>query len=1120
VDEVRGILGTDRLPGTPDKNGYINLDMEVKKNLVKAKFQVDGDIQNFWTRQAFEPRELVLDEQTKKHEGQKGQGGQTGSKAERSVLQQFRDGYALGQSMTPAQQEQFLKLVGGAVQASVKNTVKQVANRLKMKIDVLSFEQAQVFFKMTAAELSGKNGLYFQGKIYIKENLSPEVMREVIGHEIGHGVFESHLRKAGTEVRAAIHKDFTAWRDNIRGDSVHALMKSKKAFNTAMQYITESTDRSFQSLSTEDQAYLLDFEEWFADQVAVWSTRTDKPKTMLGKFFKAIADVIARVLGRQGATNINEFLDSVATRDLVGSIKDRSARFLSAVKADKNVEDNTLFAHLLKVASNNLFELKTLGNHLSTMFSKHDMALLGRAFTQGNVRSQLFKLYPDATARNLMESDLNATVAAGLVQWSQKRLTVGPQIKSVYENLAGKVAKSFKGNTEFQKHDKALEKIAQGEVLFGVPQDFSLVAPRTDAKAFKEVASIAEAMTKMGEVFNTVFFAANDRMHMTKNPAIIKIANMFHTKTGTRLHKQGYFQDKQQHTGRFLTAATRVLKPLDTAQKEAVLVELRTGKLVTNEAKAMRKLFDSMYAYAQKKGVDVKLRQNYVPRIWNKDFVAQNIGELEAILSKYGIKNPRSAVDGILENAQENEVDEFAITYNPNMPANKIRVLGQVPDTVLAEAGFITNDIEFLTVNYTEALVKRAEYTTRLGEDNKKLIQMTEQARAFGATDKDIELVHSYIQAMMGITGHETNQALASILGLKSPPASQKIHPVIQQLLSTVIVIRNLALLSLATFTSLADPLGISVRTGSLSDTGKALGIGMKEIFNSITGQESELKHLADSLGILESHMTNVALQWQYGGNYLAPWARTVNDQFFKWTGLTGLTRITRTMALGAGHSFIARHISDPTTNSQRFLEELNLTSEQVLLTPDGKSVRILTIEERAKAEKAERLRDDSVRAALNQFVDESILRPNAAQRPIWASDPHYMLVFHLKAFMYSFHDRILTRAVTEVGQHNNVAPLVGLMMFIPAMLMIDALRDGIKYGGVPPYKKNWDTMDYVANSMERAGMFGAYQQFLDIGQARRYGGSGLETIAGGTFFPFEAFGNNPTDVLPFANLR
>jgi hypothetical protein len=607
-------------------------------------------------------------------------------------------------------------------------------------------------------------------------------------------------------------------------------------------------------------------------------------------------------------------------------------------------------------------------------------------------------------------------------------------------------------------------------------------------------------------------------LYGTKNAALIRLAQMFHSRTGSRLIKQGYFQEKQRNVGRYLSSASHILKPLSDEQKTQVLQDLRTGKLTSDASKGMRKIYNAMYAYATKNGVGLKLRQNYVPRVWNKEEVANRRGELEALLGAHGIKDTKGSVDRLL-GLEDREIEEWVIPYAPSFSAGKERALGQVPDTVLAEAGFLSNDLEYVTVSYIESLVKRVEYTKRFGDGSEKILEITEDAKRLGATEGDIELMHSYIQAMMGITGHETNAALANMLGLKAPPPEQKINPVIQQALSTVLVIRNLALLSLAMFTSLADPLGISVRSGSLSDTGVAFKTGLKEIWNSVTNQESDIKRLADALGILESHMTDVALQWEYGGTYMAPWARKVNDSFFKWTGLTGLTRLTRSMALGASHSFIARHASSPTEASLRYLEELNLTPEEVWLTPDGKKVRILTFEERANAQQHERDRDDKVRAAMNQFVDEAILRPNAAQRPIWASDPHYMLVFHLKAFMYSFHDRILRRAVTEMGEHNSVAPMVGLMMFIPALLMIDSLRDLIKHGGTPAYKQGWDVSDYTFNAMERSGLFGIYQQGFDIRQSQQYGGTGAEALLGGVMFPFQLF-TDPAELLPFQNLR
>jgi hypothetical protein len=1040
------------------------------------------ELKSFYVNRQSEPRPTTLDEQTKKHEGQKGQKGQ--ARAQRNVLK------------------------------PIVTAVRQIAGRIKTTAGVLSTEQAMEAFNMTRSQLLETNGMYFKGKIWVKETLSPTVMREVIAHELGHGIFENELRTAGVTIQNNIRKEFDAWRESVRGKSVHTVIQSKAAFATARKYITESKDRAVSSLSAEDQTYLLDFEEWFADQVAVYEGT--KPTTLIGKFFAKIGNLIKKLMGRQTQSSVREFLDGIEQRNWVPSAISRGKRFFEYAKASKPITDDTLMSHLMKSAGNSMSDIETLSQMLPKIFTKADLSLLGRAFTQGNVRSQLFRLYPDA-AKVALDESVSRTVAAGLIQWSHGELQVGPKVHSVYEKMAGKLATALNGKTDMQKQNAALDAIKQGKAVWGHITDLKLTRERTDAKRFKDVESIADFMSSIGDVFEKVFISANDRLYGTKNPALIKLAQMFHSRTGTRLTKQGYFQEKQRNVGRYLSSASNVLKPLSDEQKTQVLADLRSGNHTTNEAKGMRKIFNAMYAYATQNGVEIELRKNYVPRVWNKEEVAKRRPELEALLGQHGIKQPAKAVDKLL-GMEEREIEEWLIEYNPTAPQAKQRTLGQVPDQVLADANFLSNDLEYLTVNYIEALVKKVEYTKRFGEGNEKIIEITKDAEKLGATNDDIELMHSYIQAMMGITGHETNAALAKMLGLKEPPVGQKINPVIQQVLSTVLVVRNLALLSLAMFTSLADPLGISVRSGSLTDTGVALKTGLSEIWNSVTGQQSEVHELANALGILESHMTNVALQWEYGGTYMAPWARKVNDEFFKWTGLTGLTRLTRSMALGASHSFIARHASNPNESSLRYLEELNLTPEEVWLTPDGKSVRILTFQERSQAAQHERDRDDKVRAAMNQFVDEAILRPNAAQRPIWASDPHYMLVFHLKAFMYSFHDRILRRAVTEMGAHNSVAPMVGLMMFIPALLFIDSLRDLIKHGGTPSYKKNWDITDYAFNSMERAGLFGIYQQGFDIRQAQQYGGTGAEALLGGVMFPFQLF-TDPTELLPFQNL-
>lgn len=188
-------------------------------------------------------------------------------------------------------------------------------------------------------------------------------------------------------------------------------------------------------------------------------------------------------------------------------------------------------------------------------------------------------------------------------------------------------------------------------------------------------------------------------------------------------------------------------------------------------------------------------------------------------------------------------------------------------------------------------------------------------------------------------------------------------------------------------------------------------------------------------------------------------------------------------MALASAKSFITKHVQDPGKNSKRFLDQLNLRPGDVRFDADGE-IELLTNAQRLKAEKQDLERDDRVRAALNQWVDEAILRPNAAERPIWANDPHAMLFFHLKQFIYSFQHRILKRVGSEALE-GNYMPLVGLMGYVPLTMTAIALKDAARGAD--------DDDDWVARIQEgvgRSGVLGYGQIFLDMAGDGNYGRS------------------------------
>jgi hypothetical protein len=190
----------------------------------------------------------------------------------------------------------------------------------------------------------------------------------------------------------------------------------------------------------------------------------------------------------------------------------------------------------------------------------------------------------------------------------------------------------------------------------------------------------------------------------------------------------------------------------------------------------------------------------------------------------------------------------------------------------------------------------------------------------------------------------------------------------------------------------------------------------------------------------------------------------------------------------------------------KRFLDELNVQASDIKLNEAGE-VMVLTraeitalFDENTDAARAEIARDHRVRGAIRKFVDESILRPNAATRPIWASDPHFQLIFHLKSFMYTFHEVILKRIVREIG-HKNFAPaMTAFLWFVPMIIAADYLRDKVKYGiDGDPKKANWGIMEYVWDGTQRAGLPGLGMALLDANKDRTFGGTGFESFAGPT---------------------
>ena len=108
------------------------------------------------------------------------------------------------------------------------------------------------------------------------------------------------------------------------------------------------------------------------------------------------------------------------------------------------------------------------------------------------------------------------------------------------------------------------------------------------------------------------------------------------------------------------------------------------------------------------------------------------------------------------------------------------------------------------------------------------------------------------------------------------------------------------------------------------------------------------------------------------------------------------------------------------------------------------------------------------IQAAVFKWVDGAVLRPNAAHRPVWGSDPRYQLIFHLKQFTFSFQNTILRRVGEEL-KHGNVAPGWILMSYVPFMFLSDVLKGSL----TGTLNTTADLYDVASQSIARSGIMG-----------------------------------------------
>jgi lysozyme len=418
----------------------------------------------------------------------------------------------------------------------------------------------------------------------------------------------------------------------------------------------------------------------------------------------------------------------------------------------------------------------------------------------------------------------------------------------------------------------------------------------------------------------------------------------------------------------------------------------------------------------------------------------------------------------------ENEANRIATSIaNKNLAAKKTGT----------KAKFNKEEEAFLKIGYNASKIQ-------LGEKAANVIVGNINAKDFKNPDltgwKATEVLLARIEGKNDRVGaRRAMEAMLGRVGLGMSGWARQVN-------SWGLLTNMMTLLAFTTLASLPDLAGPILRSKGMNNFGQTMD-QLKYYFKNREAAEQ----FAKDLGVI----THDSLETMYINaaelGFMTKETKFLANKFFKVIGLDFFTKFTRVFAAGMGEQFLINLAKTNDADSNRYLRELDLTREEVLAWSKSENKRDFSGPEGAK-----------IKAAVGRFVEESIVRPSAAERPVWASNPYTALIWQLKSFFYAYGKNIIGGAIREAKNRHAkdgsipsaALPLIlGAVTLLPLTALGLEIREFIKYlvrgGDAAAFRSdNMPWGEYFLEMLDRSGVLGAYGLIYGMMQANKYGNS------------------------------
>lgn len=709
------------------------------------------------------------------------------------------------------------------------------------------------------------------------------------------------------------------------------------------------------------------------------------------------------------------------------------------------------------------------------------------------------------------------------------------------------------------KVDPAFDSLGGANSLFRDDMDAPVREPSpklrelwTKARAMKaKHKTIGSMLDFVGEsamaMHNGLTASLHARIRRMNIPAFTQIVSHFHHRAG----EVGGFTFDTAVANRIRNFSqqydTIVAKVGD---KAGFLEALRSERTIDQMPKGfqeaaaqMRILLRRLYEYQVEAGLPIQEVHNYFPQVGDVAELTKPdaVDTIYEAIQRAGVKwntssgeieITRAMVKGWVENLGD---DTYTVDFDPArledvegnvrtpfVQALRARSLQPQVRAVIrdikddkGQARFYAKNMDEVLHRYARQAARRAEYNRLFGEDvrqvpppetgqpprtwnpHAKFKALIDEAREQGADPSQQELMYDSMSAFMG-----------NYQRIRSEP--------LKKLTKSVAFYQNLRTLLWVTISSFPEFTTLFLRTGNFGDTWRTIRASAADAWR----KGGDTSKLLRAYGFAVDELDALAFKEFYDARDYDSKINRLNESWFRAIGLTRWTNFMRGLSMNVSIDYMKEHASriagglDTDGDSQRRLDELGVSVDDLRAWAAadepvyGQAGVTLEDQHAGRSDHSQEQLEaiQRVTGAVTRMINEIVVNPTAAMKPLWRSSERWALVTQLGSFTYGFLNQVLGRVWYELNRTGaptmaRAAPLIALAMMIPLVALGLELKELFQYRlwGQEPRTDGMSGPEYIRTLIARTGVLGVAQLGVDAYESASFGRDPIGVLTGPT---------------------